>query len=49
MIIPVLNKMDLPTSRPEEIKEQLRDWVGLDISHVPEVISQNWRGRPWNF
>ena len=45
-IIPVLNKMDLPTSRPEEIKEQLRDWVGLDISHVPEVSAKTGEGVP---
>ena len=29
-IIPVLNKIDLPSSEPERIKKQIEDVIGLD-------------------
>ena len=31
-IIPVLNKIDLPVARPDEIKKQIEDSIGLDAS-----------------
>jgi len=31
-IVPVLNKIDLPSARPDEIKEQIEDIIGLDAS-----------------
>ncbi len=31
-IIPVLNKIDLPVARPDEIKQQIEDAIGLDAS-----------------
>src|SRR5678816_1522020 len=31
-IIPVLNKIDLPVARPDEIKQEIEDVIGLDTS-----------------
>ena len=33
-IIPVLNKVDLPTADPEGVKKQIEDTVGLDCSDI---------------
>jgi len=33
-IIPVVNKIDLPSAQPEESKRQLADIIGLDPSHA---------------
>ncbi len=33
-IIPVINKIDLPSAEPERVKEQVEDAVGLDCSDV---------------
>ncbi|WP_194844218.1 translation elongation factor 4 [Candidatus Clavichlamydia salmonicola] len=33
-IIPVMNKIDLPTAVPEEIKKQVRDFIGLSTEHT---------------
>ena len=48
-IVPVLNKVDLPASEPEKVKQQIEDVIGLDASeaigisaktgeNVPEVL-----------
>src|SRR5216110_91005 len=33
-IIPVLNKIDLPVARPDEIKKQIEDTIGLDATNA---------------
>ena len=33
-IIPVINKIDLPSAQPEEARRQLADIIGLDPSHA---------------
>ena len=33
-IVPVLNKIDLPVARPDEIKQQIEDTIGLDASQA---------------
>ncbi|PYR92960.1 MAG: elongation factor 4 [Acidobacteria bacterium] len=33
-IVPVINKIDLPSAQPEEAKRQIEDIVGLDASHA---------------
>src|SRR5260221_2559529 len=33
-IVPVLNKIDLPASEPERIKQQIEDVIGLDASNA---------------
>ena len=34
IIIPVLNKIDLPASDPERVKAQIKDILGIDTSNV---------------
>ncbi|MEL6177708.1 MAG: translation elongation factor 4 [Myxococcota bacterium] len=33
-IVPVLNKIDLPAARPDDIKEEIEDVIGLDASEA---------------
>jgi len=40
-IIPVINKIDLPSSRPEEVKKEIEDVIGLDCSEAPEITAKN--------
>jgi len=34
-ILPVINKIDLPSARPEEIRKEIEDDIGLDASYAP--------------
>ena len=34
-ILPVINKVDLPAARPDEIKEEIEECIGLDASVAP--------------
>ncbi|WP_213357786.1 translation elongation factor 4 [Chlamydiifrater phoenicopteri] len=33
-IIPILNKIDLPAADPEEVKRQIREYIGLDTTNA---------------
>ena len=33
-ILPVINKIDLPASNPEDVKKQIEDVIGLDTEHL---------------
>ncbi len=39
-IIPVINKIDLPSARPEEIKKEIEDIIGLDASEAPLISAK---------
>lgn len=39
-IIPVINKIDLPSARPEEVKKEIEDVIGLDCSNVPMISAK---------
>jgi len=39
-IIPVINKIDLPSARPDEIKTEIEDIVGLDASEAPLISAK---------
>lgn len=39
-ILPVINKIDLPSARPEEIKKEIEDVIGLDASNVPLISAK---------
>ncbi len=39
-IVPVINKIDLPSARPEEIKQEIEDVIGLDCSEAPLVSAK---------
>lgn len=39
-IIPVINKIDLPSARPDEIKKEIEDIIGLDASEAPLISAK---------
>ncbi len=39
-IIPVINKIDLPSAQPEEVKAEVEDVIGLDASYAPCVSAK---------
>ncbi|MBS1456335.1 MAG: elongation factor 4 [Clostridia bacterium] len=39
-ILPVINKMDLPSARPEEVKKEIEDVIGLDTSESPLISAK---------
>jgi len=39
-IVPVINKIDLPSARPEEIKKEIEDVIGLDASDAPLISAK---------
>ena len=43
-IIPVINKIDLPNARTEEVKEELAYLLGVEIDDVLEVSAKNGTG-----
>ena len=45
-IIPVLNKIDLPSAEPERVKQQIEDVIGLDTSEAVETSGKTGLGVP---
>ena len=45
-IIPVLNKVDLPSAEPEKVKQQIEDVIGLDASGAVETSGKTGVGVP---
>ena len=45
-IIPVLNKVDLPSADPERVKQQIEDVIGLDTSYAVESSGKTGLGVP---
>lgn len=43
-ILPVLNKMDLDSARPEECKEEIEDIIGIDAEDAPEISAKTGYG-----
>lgn len=43
-IIPVLNKMDLPSANPEEVKDQIVDLIGCDREDILEASGKTGLG-----
>ena len=39
-ILPVINKIDLPSARPEEVRREIEDVVGIDASDSPLVSAK---------
>jgi len=39
-ILPVINKIDLPSARPEEAKKEIEDVIGLDASYAPLISAK---------
>ena len=40
-IIPVINKVDLPSARPDEIAKEIEDVLGLDASDAPRISAKS--------
>ena len=39
-IIPVINKIDLPSAQPEEVRKEIEDVIGLDASFAPCISAK---------
>ncbi len=39
-IVPVINKIDLPSARPEEVRAEIEDIIGIDASQAPLVSAK---------
>ena len=40
-ILPVINKIDLPSAQPEVVKKEIEDVIGLDASEAPLISAKN--------
>lgn len=43
-IMPVLNKIDLPSARPDEVKNEIEDIIGIDVQDAPLVSAKEGIG-----
>ena len=43
-ILPVLNKIDLASARPDEVKEEIEEVIGLDASEAPLISAKDGIG-----
>ncbi len=39
-VLPVINKIDLPSARPDFVKNEIEDVIGLDASHAPLISAK---------
>ncbi len=42
-ILPVINKIDLPSARPDEIKKEIEEVIGLDAENAPLISAKEGR------
>ena len=40
-LVPVINKIDLPSARPDEIKQEIEDVIGIDCENAPLISAKN--------
>ncbi len=40
-VLPVVNKIDLPSARPQEVKHEIEDVIGLPAMDAPEISAKN--------
>lgn len=40
-IVPIINKIDLPSARPEEVKKEVEDVIGIDCSKAPLISAKD--------
>ena len=40
-VLPVINKIDLPAARPEEVKKEIEDVIGIPAMDAPEISAKN--------
>ena len=39
-VMPVINKVDLPSADPERVKEEIEDVIGLDAEEAPLISAK---------
>lgn len=39
-VIPVINKIDLPSARPEEVVEEIEDVIGIEAQDAPRISAK---------
>lgn len=39
-ILPVINKIDLPSARPEEVKKEIEDVIGIEADYAPLISAK---------
>ncbi len=39
-VFPVINKIDLPSARPEEVKQEIEDVIGIEALDAPEISAK---------
>ncbi len=45
-IVPVLNKIDLPASEPDRVREQIEDVIGIEAHDAVEISAKTGQGIP---
>ena len=40
-VLPVINKIDLPSARPAEVKSEIEDIIGIPAEDAPEISAKN--------
>ena len=40
-VLPVINKIDLPSARPQEVKAEVEDIIGIPAEDAPEISAKN--------
>ncbi|MCK5812404.1 MAG: translation elongation factor 4 [Clostridiales bacterium] len=40
-ILPVINKIDLPSARPQHVKEEIENVIGIEAAHAPCISAKN--------
>ena len=40
-VVPVINKIDLPSARPQEVKQEIEEVIGLPAMDAPEISAKN--------
>ena len=40
-VLPVINKIDLPSARPAEVKSEIEDIIGIPAMEAPEISAKN--------
>jgi GTP-binding protein LepA len=45
-VLPVLNKIDLPSAEPEKVMQEIEDVIGIDAQHAARVSAKTGAGVP---
>ena len=43
-LVPILNKIDLPSARPDEVKKEIEDIIGIDCQDAPLISAKSGIG-----